>query len=160
MQTLKMALCGSLVTALFTGCALFHKERIETTLRIYEEASSALPAESQQTVEIPRAEMKLTVSPFPTLTEQDVQSAELYDTAGGKAVFLRFDPHGTVVLDEMTTRTRGQYVAVLVNLRPVGAWLVDQRIINGQFLVEGDFTDAEARKIVDDLNKLAKKNKQ
>jgi len=160
MQSLKMTLCGSLVMALFIGCALFHKERIETTLRIYEEASSALPAESQQTVEIPHADLKLTVSPYPTLTEQDVQSAELYDTAGGKAVYLRFDPHGTVVLDEMTTRTRGQYVAILINQRPVGAWLVDQRIINGQFLVEGDFTDEEAQKIVDDLNKLAKKNKQ
>ena len=160
MQTLKMALCGGLVMALVFGCALFHQKREETTLRIYEEASSALPAENQQTVEIPRADLKLTVSPYPTLTEQDVQSAELYDTAGGKAVFLRFDPHGTVVLDEMTTRTRGQYVAILVNQRPVGAWLVDQRILNGQFLVEGDFTDAEAKKIVDDLNKLAKKNKQ
>jgi preprotein translocase subunit SecD len=160
MQTLKMTLCGSLVMALFIGCALFHEKRVETTVRIYEGTSSALPAENQQTVEIPHADLKLTVSPYPTLTEQDVQSAELYDTAGGKAVFLRFDPHGTVLLDEMTTRTRGQYVAILVNQRPVGAWLVDQRIITGQFLVEGDFTDEEARKIVDDLNKLAKKNKQ
>ena len=160
MQSLKITLCGSLVMALFAGCALFHKDHDETTLRIYEEANSALPAESQQTVEIPHADLKITVSPYPTLTEQDVQSAELYSTAGGKSVYLRFDPHGTVVLDEMTTRTRGQYVAILVNQRPVGAWLVDQRIINGQFLVEGDFTDEEAKKIVDDLNKLAKKNKQ
>jgi preprotein translocase subunit SecD len=160
MQSLKMALCGSLVMALFTGCALFHEKPPETTVRIYEEASSALPAENQQTVEIPHEDLKLTVSPFPTLTERDVQSAELYNTAGGKAVFLRFDPHGTIVLDEMTTRTRGQYLAVMVNQRPVGAWLVDQRIINGQFLVEGDFTDAEARKIVDDLNKLAKKSRE
>jgi preprotein translocase subunit SecD len=81
----------------------------------------------------------------------------LYDTAGGKAIFLRFDAHGTVLLDEMTTRLRGQYVAVLINKRPVSAWLVDQRIINGQFLIEGDFTDEEAKKVVDDLNKLSKK---
>ena len=158
MQTLKMALCGSLVMALSIGCALFHEKREETTVRIYEEASSALPAESQQTLEIPHTDMKLTVSPFPTLTERDVQSADLYDTVGGKAIFLRFDAHGTVLLDEMTTRTRGQYVAVLINNHPVSAWLVDQRIINGQFLIEGDFTDEEARKVVDDLNKLSKKN--
>jgi preprotein translocase subunit SecD len=87
-----------------------------------------------------------------------VQSAELYNTSGGKAVFLRFDPHGEIVLDEMTTRTRGQYVVVMVNNHPVSAWLVDQRIINGQFLIEGEFTDEEARKIVDDLNKLSKQN--
>lgn len=159
MQSLKTAWRVPLTVTLLAGCALFHQNRDETTLGIYEGASEALPADNKQTVEIPRAGLKLTISPLPTLTEQDVQSAELYDTAGGKAIYLRFDPHGTVVLDEMTTRTRGQYVAVLLNRRPVGAWLVDQRIINGQFLVEGDFTDEEARKAVDDLNKLSKKNR-
>jgi preprotein translocase subunit SecD len=160
MQTLKIALFLGLAVTLLVGCATFRKKREETTVRIYEQADSALPAETQQTVEIPGAGLKLTISPFPTLTERDVQSAELYDTAGGKAIFLRFDPHGAIVLDEMTTRTRGQYVAILVNNRPVGAWLVNQRILDGQFLVEGDFTDEEARKIVDGLNKLSKKNRR
>ena len=160
MQTLKTVGCFALAGVCFVGCAIFRKPSEGANLRIYEESSSSLPAETFQTVEIPHTNVKLTVSPFPTLTERDVQSAELYDTTGGKAIFLRFDPHGTIVLDEMTTRTRGQYVAILVNQRPVSAWLVDQRIINGQFLVEGDFTDEEAQKIVDDLNKLAKKNKQ
>ena len=110
------------------------------------------------TVEIPHTSVKITVTPFPTLTERDVQSAELYDTAGGKAIFLRFDPHGTIMLDEMTTRDRGQYVVIFLNKRPVGSWLVDQRIINGQFLVEGDFTDEEAKKAVEELNQLSEKN--
>jgi|SRR5579862_7725122 len=160
MQTIKMAVCCALSATLFAGCALFPKPPEGTTVRLYEQADSALPAEQTQTVEIPHAELKLTVSPFPTLTEQDVQSAELYDTSGGKAIFLRFDPNGTILLDEMTTRTRGRYIAVLINKRPVSAWLVDQRIINGQFLIEGDFTDEEAKKIVDELNKLSKKNKR
>ena len=160
MQTLKIALCFVLAATFFVGCALFHKKpkAAETTVYLYEQADSALPAENHQTVEIPRADLKLTINPFPTLTERDVQSAELYDTAGGKAIFLRFDAHGTVLLDEMTTRIRGQYVAVLINNRPVSAWLDDQRIVNGQFLIEGDFTDEDARKVVDDLNKLSKKN--
>jgi preprotein translocase subunit SecD len=157
MQTLKMALCFALAATFFVGCALFHEKSPETTVYLYEQADSALPVENRRMVEIPRTDLKLTISPFPTLTERDVQSAELYDTAGGKAIFLRFDAHGTVLLDEMTTRLRGQYVAVLINKRPVSAWLVDQRIINGQFLIEGDFTDEEAKKVVDDLNKLSKK---
>ena len=156
MQTLKTALCFALAVTFFVGCATFHKKHDETTMRLYEQADAALPAERFRTVEIPRADLKLTINLFPTLTEQDVQSAELYDTAGGKAIFLRFDAHGTVLLDEMTTRTRGQYVAVLINERPVSAWLVDQRIINGQFLIEGDLTDEEAKKVVDELNKLSK----
>ena len=158
MQTLKMAVCFALVAVVFVGCALFREKPPETTVRLYEQADSALPAENRQSVEIPHTDLKLTISPFPTLTERDVQTAELYDTAGGKAIFLRFDAHGTVLLDEMTTRIRGQYVAVLINNRPVSAWLDDQRIVNGQFLIEGDFTDEDARKVVDDLNKLSKKN--
>jgi len=158
MQILKAALCFVLVGPLLTGCALFHKKDELATLRIYEEANAALPAENRQEVTIPRTGLRLSISPFPTLTEQDVQSAELYDTAGGKGIFLRFDPHGTIVLDEMTTRTRGQYIVVLINNHPVSAWLVDQRIVNGQFLVEGDFTDEDAKKIVDDLNEQSKKN--
>jgi len=160
MQTIKMVLCCTLSASLFVGCALFKSKTEGSTVRLYEQADSALPAEQVRTVEIPHAELKLAVSQFPTLTEQDVQSAELYDTAGGKAVFIRFDPNGSIMLDEMTTRLRGKYIAVMIDNRPVSAWLVDQRIVNGQFLIEGDLTDQEAKKVVDDLNKLSKKNRQ
>ena len=158
MQTLKTVGCFALAGVCFVGCAIFRKPSEVANLRIYEESSSSLPAETFQTVEIPHTNVKLTVSPFPTLTERDVQSAELYDTTGGKAIFLRFDPHGTIVLDEMTTRDRGQYLVIFLNNRPIGSWFVDQRILNGQFLVDGDFTDQEAEKAVEALNKLSKKN--
>lgn len=72
---------------------------------------------------------------------------------------LRFDPHGMVALDEMTTRTRGQYVVIFLNTKPVAAWLVDKRLTTGQFLLEGDFTDEEARQTVDALNRMGKKRK-
>ncbi len=158
MQTLKTMGCFGLAAACFAGCATFRNRPEEVSLRIHEESSSLLPAETFQTVEIPHTNVKLTVSPFPTLTEQDVQSAELYDTAGGKAISLRFDPHGTIVLDELTTRDRGQYLVIFLNNRPIGSWFVDQRILNGQFLVDGDFTDEEAKKAVEALNKLGEKN--
>jgi len=152
--------------ALLTGCGTIaalrasRQAKADTTVGIYEEADSALPAETVQSVIIPSTGLRLTISPFPTLTEQDVQSAELYNTAGGKAIFLRFDPHGEIALDELTTRSRDRYLVVMINNHPVSAWLVNQRIINGQFLVEGDFTDEEAKKIVDDLNKLSRKNEK
>jgi preprotein translocase subunit SecD len=164
MQTLKTAGCLALAATCFVGCSMFASMRKKTdegvSLRIHEESSSSLPAGSFQTVEIPHTNVKLSISPFPALSERDVQSAELYDTAGGKAIFLRFDPHGTIVLDEMTTRDRGQYLVIFLNRHPVGSWLVDQRIINGQFLVEGDFTDEEARKAVEEINKLSEKNRR
>ena len=157
---------GPVALAALTGCATmaaFHssqgsKDKTETTLGIYEQVDSGLPAETVQSVIIPRTGLRLTISPYPTLSEQDVQSAEVYNTAGGKAIFLRFDPHGEIALDELTTRLRDRYVVVMINKHPVSAWLVNQRIINGQFLVEGEFTDEDAKKIVDDLNKLSKNN--
>jgi preprotein translocase subunit SecD len=162
MQRLKMVGCLALVAACFAGCSsvdsMRKKAEEEVSLGIHEEASSLLPAETQRTIEIPHTTVKLTVSLFPALTEQDVQSAELYDTAGGKAIFLRFDPHGTIMLDQITTRDRGQYLVIFLNRHPVGTWFVDQRITNGQFLVEGDFTDEEARKAVEALNKLGQLN--
>lgn len=166
MQMLKMTVFGSLAVVLLAGCAAIaslkgvQQGHVDTSVRLYEQSDAALPAENVQTAVIPHSDLKLTINPFPTLTEQDVQSAELYNTSGGKAVFLRFDPHGEIVLDEMTTRLRGQYIVVMINNHPVSAWRVDQRIINGQFLIEGEFTDEEAQKIVDDLNKLSKMNKQ
>ncbi len=78
MQTLKTVGCFALAGVCFIGCAIFRKTSEEANLRIYEESSSSLPAETFQTVEIPHTNVKLTVSPFPTLTERDVQSAELY----------------------------------------------------------------------------------
>lgn len=162
MQTLKMVWCLALATTCFVGCAGSSQKKTEeeVSLAIHEESNSSLPAETIRTVEIPHTNVKLTVSFFPTLTERDVQSAELYNTAGGKAIFLRFDPHGTILLEEMTTRDRGQYLVIVLNRRPIGSWLVDQRITNGQFLVEGDFTDEEAKKAVEEINKLGEKDRQ
>ena len=159
MQTLKMVVCLAFAAA-FVGCATFGKKPEEVSLRLHEESSASLPAETIQTVDIPHTNLKITVSPFPALTERDVQSAELYDTAGGKAILLRFDPHGTIAFDELTTRDRGRYLVVFLNKRVVGAWFVDQRIINGQFLVEGDFTDEEAKNAVKALNKLSETNRR
>jgi preprotein translocase subunit SecD len=162
MQSLKTAGCLVFAAVCFVGCgtiaAMGKKPEDEVTLRIYEESNSSLPTETFQTVEIPHTGVKLSIGLFPALTERDVQSAELYDTAGGKAIFLRFDPHGTIMLDEMTTRDRGQYLVIFLNNHPIGTWFVGQRIINGQFLVEGDFTDEAAKKAVEALNKLGQKN--
>ena len=159
MQTLKTALCVTLALWALTGCALFPK-RDETTVRIHEQVSSALPAENTLIAEIPSAELKLAVAPYAILSEKDVLSAELYDTTGGQAILLRFDAHGTIVLDEATTRGRGQFLVTFINGRPVAAWLVNQRVLNGQLLVEGDFSDEEAKQVVEALNKISKANRR
>jgi len=137
------------------GCASAPK----TTLTFHEQVSGLLPDSRVKTVEVPRTKLRIPVSPFASLTQKNVKVAELIETAGGAAVMLRFDPHGLWLLDELTTRSRGNYIVVFLNEKPIAAWLVERRLSLGQFLLEGDFTDDEARQLVDDLNKLAKKPK-
>ena len=84
--------------------------------------------------------------------------AEPFETSAGLAVMLHFDAHGMFVLEELTTRARGRYLVVFLNDRPVAARLVEQRLVHGQFLLQGDFTDDEARKLIDDLNHMARKH--
>ena len=158
MQTLKPALLMALMAFLLAGCALFGK-RETTTLRIHEQVSGALPDSRVLAVTLPTSGLNLSVNPYPALSEKDVQTAELFPTAGGDAIMLRLDIHGTIVLDEITTRGRGQYLVAMLDGRPVAAWLIADRIINGQLLLEGDFTDAHAQRVVDELNRMSKKRR-
>jgi len=49
------------------------------------------------------------------------------------------------VLQQVTTQSRGKYLVFFLNERPVSAWLVDHTITNSEFLLEGFFTDEEAK---------------
>jgi len=150
--------CVALLSVMAGGCAHFQKQPT-TTVRIHEQEDNSLPEGRTMPVVLPDVGLKLSISPFAALSERDVQSAEIAQTAGGAAILLRFGIHGTMALDEITTRCRGKYLVVVLNGRPVTAWLVDKRITTGQFLLIGDFTDAEAQKAVDELNQLAAQSK-
>ena len=141
MQTHKIWLVMALLVA--TGCATSGDHK-PMTLRIHEQVDTGLPAGHWREVQIPKTGLTLRVDPLPVLTERDV-------------VMLHFDAHGMFMLDELTTRDRGHYLVVFLNDRPVTARLVDRRLVHGQFLLEGDFTDAEAHQLIDDLNRMAKK---
>ncbi len=143
-----------LAVLLLNGCESFEKKP-PATLRIYEQVSDALPDRLTKRVTIPKTNLTLTLSAYPSLTEFRVARAELVETAGGMALLLRFDPHGIMELNELTTRCRGQYLVIFLNNRPVAAWLVDRRLDKGQLLVEGDFTDEEARAAAVSLTKQA-----
>lgn len=153
MQTYKLIAAVALAGLLACGCA---SKGPATTLWIHEQVNSSLPVGHVMTVELPRLGLKLAADPHPALTEKDVLSADVYQTAGGAAILLRFNIHGALVLEELTTGGRGQYLIAFLNKRPVAAWLIDRRLSTGQFLVEADLTDAEAQQVVDALNKMSK----
>src|SRR5712671_2657234 len=116
MQTYKLAVGLSACLAATTGCALFGGGE-QTTLRIHEEVNAALPDAYAMKITLPKSNLALTISPSPTLTEKDILTASRFETAGGTAVLLRFDPDGLIKLEEMTTRMRGQSIVILLNGR-------------------------------------------
>ncbi len=156
MQTDKLFLAFGLGLLLAAGCAT-SGDKEDVALRLHEQISSTLPSKLYREVQVPKTGLTLQVDRYPALTERDVHSAELYPTAGGAAILLRMEPGGAFALDELTTRSRGRYLVTFLNGRPVAAWLVDKRITNGQMLLVGDFTDEEARKTVDSLNRMSKR---
>ena len=156
MQTYKRLLMTGAGALLLAGCALFRHQEPPATLRLYEEATSTLPEDNVRMVAIPKLGLKIPLNPYATISEEDVDKATLEQTPGGAAIEVQFDVSGSMVFNEMTTRCRGQYIVTFLNNRPVAAWLVDRRVTNGQFVVEGDFTDEEAGKAVDSLNKQSK----
>lgn len=145
----------ALFAVLLCGCAIFENRPPPVTLRFHEEVSSTLPDVHVRTVTVPRTGLRISVDPFPQLSEKDIYQARLEPTPGGQAVRLKFDLHGANKLTEMTIRMRGRYVVVFFNDRPIAALLVEKHITNGEFLLEGDLTDEEEHKLVDGLNKLA-----
>jgi preprotein translocase subunit SecD len=136
-------LLGFIVAALVagSGCASF-KNKSKVSVKVHEQMGPGL--DQGLPLKFPELGISLTVNPVPSLTEKDVQSAELFTMASGTGVVLQFDPRGAMHLDELTTRMRGRYLVVFVDGKPVSVWLVDRRLTNGQLLVEGMMTDEEA----------------
>jgi preprotein translocase subunit SecD len=156
MQWFKLKIVGMCcLAALLGGCALFDQKET-VTLRLHEEVDTVMAGKRVMPVSLPGYDLTLSVDPQPALSERYVKSAEIYPTAGGSAIMIRFDRHGMMTLDEITTRLRGRRLVTFLNQRPVAVWLVNQRLTNGQFLVQGEFTDEEAKQAVDQLNLLGK----
>jgi preprotein translocase subunit SecD len=125
------------------------------TLRFHEQVPGNLPESRVRFVTLDRTGERIAVNPYPAIAERDVLSAEIQSGPGGNAVLLKFDSHGANVLNEMTTRMRGQHLVVLMDDKPVAAVLIERIIMNGQFLLFGDMTDAEAVALAAALNEYS-----
>jgi preprotein translocase subunit SecD len=141
------------------GCALFQPKPPAATLRFYEESDPALPESRFKMVTVPGTQQRIAIDPNPQMTEKDLTGAKLISVPGGRAVELHFDLHGANKLSEMTTRMRGRYVVIFLDDRPIAAVLIDKVINNGEFILEGDLTEEQEERMVDDLNEVAGKKR-
>lgn len=148
---------------LFPGCQSFgsKKSKKYSTIGLFLE-SSADDSFFTRKISVNRSlPFQLVVNKSPFLDEGDVYAAKVVNTIGGFAIQLQFDEHGTLVLQDVTTAHSGQHIAIFSQFGPsrwIAAPLITHAISKGVFTFTPDASRAEAQRIVDGLNRLAKKN--
>ena len=158
-----------LVALLSSGCKTAEERRNDksvATFRLHLETDQASTG-STGVIEIAGAQ--LSVSNVPFLDETSVTNAAVVDTRdGGFAVQVRYDRHGTLVLDAMTTENRGRHLAIFTQFGPgkleqkrwLGAPYIGSSITGGVLIFTPNSTRAEAEQVVQGLNNVAKKLKK
>ena len=158
-----------LAVALSVGCKTIEERRRDkaiTTFRLHLETNRGETG-SDTIIEIAGAQLYVNNSPF--LDETSVTNAAVVDTRdGGFAVQVRYDRHGTLVLDAMTTENRGRHLAIFTQFGPgkleqkrwLGAPYIGSSITGGVLIFTPNSTRAEAEQVVQGLNNVAKKLKK
>ena len=158
-------------TALIVLCALLpgckstgDKHDKETTaIRLYLEADVS-NAGSSRTVSILRdhpTPMRIQDSSF--LDERYVENAALVDWKESFFIQIKFDWHGTLMLDNVTGGSPGKHVAIESSFgqqRWLAAPAINRRISDGTLTFTPDATREETERIVRGLNNLAAKLKK
>lgn len=112
-----------------------------------------------QLIEVIRAKPTvLRIEKIPFLDESHLVDAKVVDTLGGFAIQVKFDFHGTLALENVSTTHRNKSVAIFC-LFTEGRWLgaprLNERILDGTLIFTPDATREEADRIVRGLNNMA-----
>ena len=156
-------LLGALLVVALAGCATSKsssEKKEATSLRLYLESDYDTGGKTD-TVPIYRSSPILVkVEKVPFLDEGSLTEAHVVDTVGGFAIQLKFNSHGSLILEQVTTSYKGRRVAVQA-VYTEGRWLaapmIARRIADGDFAFTPDATREEAQRIVRGLNNVAVK---
>jgi hypothetical protein len=104
---------------LAAGCASYREKasfakQEQSTIRLYMEGNRADVA-STGTVMVTRDRIPMTIERDPALTEADLRRVLMVNEPGpdgGYAIELVFNEHGSLVLDMMTTASKGRHIVV------------------------------------------------
>jgi hypothetical protein len=149
-----------------TGCksnAERQREREISTLKLHLET----PADGSpftMTAKVLRENPVLvSIAGTPFLDETSLERATVVATAGGHAIQLQYDRHGTLVLESVTSNSRGRRIAILATF-PESRWLAapkfSQRLTTGVLTFTPDASREESERIVRGLNRVAQKLKK
>jgi hypothetical protein len=134
-----------------------------STIRFHIEASDETPGRTSPVPVLRAAPVMVNVYKEPFLSEHDVLGAVIADYMGGFVIQIQFDPHGTFVLDSVSTSSKGKRVAIMSDFgekRWLAAPLLTRRIADGVITFTPDATREEAERIVRGLNNAATKLKK
>ncbi len=159
-------LAGALVllAGLVGACRSPEAKRAATeasTLRLYLETDFDTTGEKTAVVPVYRAApVLLRVAREPFLDEAHIVDAQVVDTVGGFAIAVRYDFHGALVLDTVSTTYRGQRIAIHSTFSEA-RWLAAPKLAtplkDGLLVFTPDATREEAERIVRGLNNVAVK---
>lgn len=159
-------LAGALVllAGLAGACGSPEAKRAATqasTLRLYLETDFDTTSEKTAVVPVYRAApVLLRVAREPFLDEGHIVEARVVDVVGGFAIAVRYDFHGALVLDTVSSTYRGQRIAIhstFTEARWLAAPKLATPIKDGLLVFTPDATREEAERIVRGLNNVAVK---
>lgn len=150
------------VAALVVGCRSPQERQAAaelSTLRLYLETDFDTTGDKTAVVPVYRASPVLVrIAREPFLDEGAITDARVLDVVGGFAIALRFNLHGTWVLDNVTTSYRGQRMVIHSHFTE-SRWLAAPKITtslkDGVLVFTPDATREEAERIVRGLNNVA-----
>ncbi|CAN5523209.1 hypothetical protein BH09VER1_BH09VER1_50460 [soil metagenome] len=98
------------------------------------------------------ATTKLTVLNEPIITEKDIQKAKVVPEAGKFNIVITLKPTGQTKLNEGVADLLNKQLAIIVNDELVSAPILRSVKFASMVQISGDFTEAQATKIAEDLS--------
>lgn len=152
-----------LFCSLLAGCKTEGNPKKElTTIRVYLETTEATGARSRAVSILRDQPMMVQINPNSFLDERYLEQASLVDWKDSFYIKIKFDWHGSLMLDNVTSSNPGKRLAVEANFgqhRWLAAPVVNHRISDGTLTFTPDATHEEAERIVRGVNNLARKLK-
>jgi len=102
---------------------------------------------------------KTFIEKIPIVSERDLSAFVSFPgTTGGYGVYLRFDTHGTNIIEQFTMSRQGELAIALVNGRVVAALKVDKPIHDGILVIPGGLTPEEVAALARDYPQIGRES--
>ncbi len=150
-----------------TGCASNPKSKEEkdrTLLSLHLQTDQEGGPKIKHVAVFRQAPMYVNIESDPYVDSGSIEGAAVLDDAGAFSIQLKFNNHGAMQLDQMTSGNHGKRVIIFCKwddeIRWIGAKVINRRSSDGIFVFTPDATREEAGRIVRGLNNVAKELKK